>query len=239
MIFRPTLILIRPEPQSRKFADDFRARFGADWPVILSPLTEIRFRDATIPLEGCDAIVFTSGNAVAAFARLCPRRDLPALCVGARTAEIAQAAGFDTRTGPGDAAALSAWIADESHPRRIAYPRGEEVAFDLERSLVSAGIETVSAVVYAQAARPADVPLRRALARPEPLLLPLFSPASARRAVAEMAGAQAPLLVAAMSARVAEAARPLAPAAIRISGQPDTGAMLDALAALIAAGGSA
>lgn len=207
--------------------------------MVLSPLTEIRFSDAAIPLEGCDAVVFTSGNAVTGFARLCPRRDLPALCVGARTAEMARTAGFDTRTGPGDAAALSAWIAGEIHPRRIAYPRGEEVAFDLEKSLESGGIETVSAIVYAQVSRPADAPLRHALARTEPLLLPLFSPASARRAVAEMAGAQAPLLVAAMSARVAEAARPLAPEAMRIARQPDTGGMHDALAALIAAGGSA
>lgn len=207
--------------------------------MIQSPLTEIRFRDATIPLEGCDAVVFTSGNAVTGFARLSPRRDLPALCVGSRTAEIARAAGFGTRTGPGDAAALAGWIAGEIHPRRIAYPRGAEVAFDLEKSLESAGIETVSAIVYEQVARPADAPLRHALAGPEPLLLPLFSPASARRAVAEMAGASAPLLVAAMSARVAEAAGPLAPAALRIARHPDAGAMLDALAALIAAGGSA
>ncbi len=130
-MFRPALILTRPLAQAEDFARAFRARFGAEWPVILSPLTEIRFLNRELPTTGCDAIVFTSANAVTAFCRISPVRDLPAFCVGPRTAEVARAAGFDGRQGPGDGVRLMAEIS-AMNPSRIAWPRGTEVAADIE-----------------------------------------------------------------------------------------------------------
>ncbi len=237
-IFRPTLILTRPRVQSEAFAESFRTVFGADWPVVISPLTDIVFRCADLPLNGCEAVVFTSANAVAGLVRISDRRDLPALCVGARTAEVARAAGFDAREGPGDAAALAHWIARDLQPVRVAYPRGATIAFDLEAALSLAGIETVSAILYEQAARPASEELRSRLQGDIPLLLPLFSTESARRAVAELEAATAPLYVAAMSARVADVARALRPASLEVAARPDAEAMMDALGALIDAAGS-
>jgi len=237
-MIRPALILTRPLAQAEDFARAFRARFGADWPILLSPLTEIRFLDADLPTTGCDAIVFTSANAVEAFCRISPVRHLLALCVGPRTAAVARAAGFTVREGPGDAARLAAAIGAMG-PGRIAWPRGTEAAVDVGNLLKLAGIETVSAVLYDQASCPPSPALRAALAGAEPLLLPLFSPGSAARAAAAMQGARAPILVAAMSPRVADAAAALSPTALAVAARPDAPAMLEALAALIAAGGSA
>ena len=221
------------------FAEAFRARFGADWPVLIAPLTEIRPLDGAMNLAGCDAVVFTSANAVSTFCRISARRDLPAWCVGPRTAEAAAAQGFRVTEGAGDARALAGQLIAGGGVRRVAYPRGAEVAFDLEKALDPAGIETISAILYDQVSCPVTDDLAAALACAEPHLLPLFSPASARRAVEAMASATAPLLVAAMSVRVADAAGPLHTRALRVADRPDAGAMLDALGALIAAGGSA
>ncbi|MCV2867244.1 uroporphyrinogen-III synthase [Defluviimonas sp. WL0002] len=238
-IIRPTLILTRPASQAAAFAGAFRARFGADWPIITSPLTEIRYLTPAMDLTGCEAVIFTSANAVEGFRRLFPSTNLPALCVGARTAQAARAAGFQATEGPGDAQGLARQIIASAQARRLAYPHGAEIAFDISGMLESAGIETVSAVVYDQTRVAPSVELLRALGAREPLLLPLFSPASARRASAAMCDVSAPLYIAAMSDRVAQAARPLAHAALEVAAQPDAGAMLDALAALIAAAGSA
>ncbi|MCV2872725.1 uroporphyrinogen-III synthase [Defluviimonas sp. WL0050] len=232
---RPTLLLTRPEAQSRRFAQAFRDRFGADWPVVMSPLTEIRTRDpGPIPPE-TDGVIFTSQNAVTAYAALTPRRDAIAWCVGDRTAEAARSAGFSVQVGPGDAAGLVNAIKARNGGTRYMFPRGVHVARDVAAELNSAGIETVSVIVYEQLAVAPTPQAEKLLASPEAVLLPLFSPRSARIAAERFAGCAAHLRIAAMSDAVAEAAADLNPGTLRIATHPDGSSMLDALAALIAA----
>ncbi|MCW3781529.1 uroporphyrinogen-III synthase [Defluviimonas salinarum] len=232
---RPILLLTRPEAQSRRFSDAFRDRFGADWPVIVSPLTEIRFLDpGPLPDDGRD-LVFTSENAVAAFARLTPGGRGRAWCVGTRTEAAARAAGFSTRAGPGDAEGLARAIATSGEAARLLWPRPVHVARDMAKSLNSAGIDTVSVLIYDQISCPATDAATTALRETTPVLLPLFSPRSARLAAAAIAGTAAPLWVAAMSPAIAEAAAALSPQGLHTAETPDAAAMLDALDALIAA----
>lgn len=85
--------------------------------------------------QGTDALVFTSANGVAGFARACPVRDLPAICVGARTAEQAQAAGIArvACAGP-DVEALIAHLKAAPY-RRLLYARGRDISVDLTSAL--------------------------------------------------------------------------------------------------------
>lgn len=221
--------------QSQDFARAFRDRFGADWPVIIAPLTEIRDIPGRLETEGCAALAFTSANAVAALARIGAGRRLPAYCVGPATAAAARTQGHDIAALEEDAAALVARISAD-RPGRIGWPRGSQASLDVKEALESAGIETVSAILYAQEGCPPSDALVAAVARREPALLPLFSPESASRAVAALRGARAEFLVAAMSPRVARAAEPLHPHRVALARQPDGAAMLAALAALIDAG---
>ncbi|MGB3314372.1 MAG: uroporphyrinogen-III synthase, partial [Albidovulum sp.] len=115
---RPTLLLTRPEKQSKGFAGAFRARFGADWPVIHSPLTAIRYLAAGPVPPDTDGIIFTSQNAVSAFLRVTGDRGLKAWCVGMRTAEVARKAGFDVVAGPGGAEDLAQMIIESGAGRR-------------------------------------------------------------------------------------------------------------------------
>lgn len=233
---RPALLLTRPDAQSRRFAALFRARFGADWPVVLSPLTEIAFLSCDLPAGLPSDIIFTSENAVAAFSRLSRDRHAVAWCVGPRTEAAARAAGFSTRRGPGDWTGLARLLIEAGRVRRVLHPRGVHAAGDLAGELGSAGIETVSIPIYDQKELLPTAEALRLIEAPRPVLLPLFSPRSARLATRAFAAAKAPLRIAAISAAADAAASGLQATARIIAARPDGDAMLDALAVLIAAG---
>lgn len=234
--FCPTLLLTRPLAQSHRFAEAFRARFGADWPVVVSPLTEIVFLPSHLPDDLPANIVFTSENAVAAFVRLSDDRRAVAWCVGTRTEDAARNAGFTTRRGPGDWTGLARLLIADGTVRRILHPRAVHAAGDIPGTLASAGIETVTVTTYDQKELRPTAQALRLLGEAGPVLLPLFSPRSARLAVRAFAGAVAPIGLAAISPAADDAAAGL-PARTRITAaRPDGDAMLDALGALIDAG---
>ena len=111
----PTLLLTRPEAQSRRFAAEV-ARLWPDLAVILSPAQEIRPLPIAVP-QGTKGIVLTSENAVPA---LPFGLGLPAYCVGERTAAAAAElprAGLATRALPVWEASQPASYSAHSAPR--------------------------------------------------------------------------------------------------------------------------
>ncbi|MFN0116460.1 MAG: uroporphyrinogen-III synthase [Paracoccaceae bacterium] len=231
---RPTLLLTRPGDRGERFSALFRARFGADWPVILSPLGRTRILPLPARLPPFTTLVFTSEAGVEAFAGQRADRSAPAWCVGPRTAEAARDVGFTALEGPGDAPGLAARMAEAGVAGPCLHVRGADVAFPLADTLSRGGIETREVVAYELESLPPTVAARRLLEAPWPVLLPLFSPRSARLAAAALLPARAPLLIAALSEPVARAARTLLPAALAVADRPDADAMLDALAGLSA-----
>jgi uroporphyrinogen-III synthase len=230
---RPVLVLTRPEAASSRFAAAFSERFGRDWPVLIAPLMQIAAVPAEIPQAA--AVIFTSENAVRFWPAAAPRPSL-AWCVGARTAAAAAASGFAVRQGPGDAQGLVAAIrAAGAVDGPLVHAQGRHVAQDLAAELNSAGIETFSVVIYDQVALPAPPALTALLAGKAPVLLPLFSPRSAELLQNACPTRRAPLWLATMSPAVHGAAAALKAARQVCAATPDAGAMLDALAVLIAA----
>lgn len=178
----PFLLLTRPGPQSLRFAGMVS---GAR--VVISPVLRIvglEFDRAQA--DRAARLVFTSENAVA-FAGAGWGR--PALCVGPRTAQAAQAAGFAAVEGPGDAQRMLPMLGDWADALHL---HGLHRAMELPL----AGI-----AVYDQQAQPLTPEAREALAGDAPVILPLFSPRSARLLAAELGAipARAPLAVVAIS----------------------------------------
>jgi uroporphyrinogen-III synthase len=221
---RPTLLLTRPEPAARRFCAQFRARFGEDWPVVISPLMQIVARHPALPKA--EAVIFTSQNAVAPFVALSPAAGRVAFCVGQKTAQVARAAGFSVIEGPGDAQALVPLIRAHHHGAALLHARGQEVAVALADLLNSAGIETKEAVLYAQEPRPLSAEARALLQQP------LFSPRSAELMAQVALGVKAPLWVAAISPAVVRAMGDLPAAQVDVAHNPDAEAVLEALARL-------
>lgn len=232
----PVLLLTRPAAQADRFAAAARARFGPALRIVISPLMAPDLLSPDLPREGLAGLVFTSETGVAGLVRLWPGCRLPAHCVGAGTAAAARAAGLAVATeGPGDGTGLVADLVAARVDGPLLWPRGQEAAVDIAAALTAAGIETRAAVVYRQVpAAPTDAALA-VLGGPVPVLLPLFSPRSARLAAAALVPRRAPIWVAAISPAVADAAAGLAPGRLAVAARPGAAPMLDALADLIAA----
>ena len=126
--------ITRAQPGAARTAARLSA-LGFD-PVV-APLLKIRALPQPAPdLTDVAALVFTSRNAVSAFASLTAARDRSVLTVGDATAEAARAAGFaDVRSASGDLKALAQLIAADLppfvHGNVLLHPAAREPAGDL------------------------------------------------------------------------------------------------------------
>ena len=157
-----TVLLTRPRPDSERIAAKLEA-LGIE--TLIWPLSKIVGLSDKVDLPGdVEGVLFTSANAVRAFAEICPRRDLPAFCVGGRTAQTAQDAGFtDLCNANGHAADLRDLVAG-SHIRHLFYPRGRETAVDLAADLRALGKMVSEAMLYgSDPAGPPESSVQRAL----------------------------------------------------------------------------
>ena len=235
-----SFLLTRPAAQSARFADALCARFGADSRIVIAPLMAPVFLHPALPDIPFGALILTSETGAEAARRLSAEGiPLPihAYCVGDRTAACAAAAGFMPFSAKGDANGLLTLIRQSAPQGPLLYLRGTDSRGDVAKTLILAGIETCQAIVYTQIAQPLTPAAAALLARTDPVIVPLFSPRSARL-LAALGPFKAPLCVGALSPAVASAAAILSPATMVTAAHPDAANMLDALDTLLAAGGN-
>ena len=231
----PAILLTRPAAQSDRFAAALADRF-VGVRIILSPLLTLQPIHPTLPDRIWTGVIFTSETAVLSARRIaadgCALPRL-AFCVGDQTARTATAHGFDARSAQGDGLALLRLIQSHGITGPLLYLHGAEVRVDLTTLLNSAGIETVSAVVYAQTPEPLTPDAVMTLQCRDPVIAPLFSPRTGQILAQEYrrTGATAALHVVAISAAVAI---DLPMAKVLVAKRPDAAAMLDALALWLA-----
>ncbi|MEL7471439.1 MAG: uroporphyrinogen-III synthase [Pseudomonadota bacterium] len=151
-----TVLLTRPVADSDRIAATL-ASHGIE--TLIWPLTRIEIIATDIHLtDDTEAIVFSSANGVRGFAATCARRDLAALCVGRRTAELAGEHGFsDVRDADGAFQDLVDLVVRTAR-RRVAYARGETVSGNLSACLIPHDIDCDEHIVYRtlQAEEPPD-----------------------------------------------------------------------------------
>lgn len=177
---RPTILLTRPAPQSQRWAKLIEAELGNDIPVVISPVIEIEFLQPDVPEGDFNGVIFTSANAVSAFAQLTKDRDLAAYCVGARTAAIAKEYGFDAISADGSVDDLVPLIHSQRGSGRLLYPRGAYTARNLQEIFANSSIEITEFVTYRQTPKPLSQDALELLQSPGSVLIPLFSPRSAQ-----------------------------------------------------------
>ena len=225
----PTLLLTRPEAQSRDLARRLRARIPATVPIVVSPILEIAAVEFDLPLAP-GFLILTSVHGAEAVGGVAALSGLTAWCVGDRTAEAARAAGLAAVSAGGTAEDLLALLDRERPQGTGLHLRGRHVAADVAEALTSAGTDTESVVVYDQIARPLSPEALACLDRPAPVILPVYSPRSARLLAAATDGARAARDIVAIS-RQAAAAWP-GPVA-SIAAAPDGLSMEDAIVACV------
>ena len=128
------ILVTRPEPDASRQADKLGARGHA---AVLAPLLAIQpVADVPLQLEGAQALLVTSRNALHALAahrELAEALTLPLFAVGKATALAAQGLGFaDVTAGPGTGAALANLVSEELQPEQgpLVHLAGETLAFD-------------------------------------------------------------------------------------------------------------
>ncbi|WP_413687547.1 uroporphyrinogen-III synthase [Rhodobacter sp. Har01] len=191
-----------------------------------------------LPAGPFGAVILSSETGVRAAARL---RDagqpLPgrAFCVGDRTAEVARASGFDAISAGGAVENLAALILSRPDEGPLLWLRGQDRAGDLLSLLP--GRQVAEAVVYAQKECLPTAEAMAVIAAPGPVVVPLFSPRTARLFVQALPETRsATLLPVAMSGNVAAALPPdLARLAV-VAERPDAPAMIAAISRAISLG---
>ena len=234
----PVVLLTRPAPQSQRFAQALQARLSSVQ-VVVSPLMQTEWLHPPLPDRPFHALILTSETGAEAAGRLrATGTPLPetAFCVGPRTTDTARAAGFAAISADGDVHALAALIR-AAHPQGpLLHIRGEDVAGNLAETLTNGGIETHSAILYAQRPCPLSPAALTLLQGDGPVLVPLFSPRSAQiLAQALPADAKAPLWIVAISPAAATSAQALAPARLTVAPHPDGGNMLQTVIQMLSA----
>lgn len=142
------VLVTRPEPESDALALTLRTLGHVP---VQCPLIAVRFRDAPLDLEGVQAILFTSGAGVRAFARLSSRRDLPVFSVGDATAGSAREFGFmQVGSAGGDGSALVEYVATHAQPDAgaLLHVSGLHVAGDIDSACALRGFAYRRVMLY-------------------------------------------------------------------------------------------
>jgi uroporphyrinogen-III synthase len=182
------------------------------------------------------AVIFTSSHGVEGAVRLGLRLPDLAYCVGRSTAAAASSAGLKARSADGNADDLITAIREEAPNGRLLYIRGVDTSGDIANTLISNGFPTVSLQVYLQEPIPFERESVELLRQNTRMILPLFSPRSARIfRDALPADARADLRIVAMSEAVARVAAEIPHSALVIARNPDAPGMLDGVESLLAA----
>ena len=228
----PLVILTRPRAASERFAEALRAEVGPVATAILPLMDMVPIVD-DLELEGVAALIFTSATGVETFAALSGDRSLNAWCVGDRTAEAARDIGLKATSARGDAEALIALMTEARPEGRLLHLHGAHVSVDVAGRLVENGLRAEARAIYDQVSVAPGDAMAAALAHDGPILVPLFSPRSARLFV-EAAGQGTDRTVPVVISSATRDALPDALARRAVTADtPDAPAMIRALSSLI------
>jgi uroporphyrinogen-III synthase len=226
----------RPQEDSTALVTELERR-GIE--VFVCPmLTIVLEHRPELRLSGIQGLLFTSANGVRAFAKVSPRRDLPAYAVGDRTAAAAKDAGFlNVHSAGGGVDSLVALVRGTCKPGAGAFlhAAGTDVAGDLAGQLGAAGFVVRREVLYrAQATTAIAGAARTAIADHELDMVLFYSPRSAATFVtlAKNAGLETPcesLEILCLSKAVAEAADPIMWRRVLVAPRPTQDALLKTL----------
>ena len=210
------LLLTRPSSQSEAFAAGLSEKARANAHIVISPLIAIEGVAPPPEVPDFDKAIFTSTNGV----KFGPDgRGRAAYCVGARTAEAAQQRGWHVVDRAEDAEALLVLLKGHAAGETWVHFAGQHRRVDIASALVAMGQTASTVVVYDQVLRSLSDEAQRLLSAEIPLLVPLFSPRTAKHFMHEAQDTSHAHILA-MSRAVADEVDPARVAALQIVAAP-------------------
>lgn len=227
---KPTLLLTRPVASSIRFATRLNTETPSQAELVISPVLEIVALDASIDLNGMYGVIFSSANGVAHG----PLGDGQiAHCVGTRTAEAAQARGWQVGKIAQDADQLVMALKKASISGPLLHLSGKFQRGDIAERLTQSNIPTKRVPIYDQCILPLTDAAQAALCGEGPVVLPLFSPRTAAYLVQQAKGFGQVYAIA-MSAAVAQELEGVSLAELQVLPEPTAEAMVSAVELLLA-----
>ena len=176
---RPTLLLTRPQKDAQAFAQEILSHQPAAQ-ILISPVLTITPIGTLPDLSAYAAVVFTSRHAVACFAHARIPKKMTCFAVGEATAEAAKKLGFSVINSAGAAQDLILLVQKTGAAGPLIHPHGQHARGQIATTLTKKGIPCAECVIYDQIETPLSVQARALLTQPQALLVPVFSPRSAR-----------------------------------------------------------
>jgi len=192
------VLITRPKAQAEGFAAALETGYGGPVRCVISPLIEIVPLAVDGTFDDVEHVIFTSVNGVNEARRIGIPLNIPAWCVGAKTASLASKVGFNVRVAGGDSQSLVSLIAAQKPKGRMVHIRGRHVAGTVIESLDATGISCEAVVAYDQVAVAPTQAAIDLLKGCNPVIVPLFSPRSGTL-FCKIAGNKAPLHVVSIS----------------------------------------
>jgi uroporphyrinogen-III synthase len=218
-----TLLLTRPQRGSQAFWDALPAETRTALTPIHTPLISIE--PIANDLPNITNVVFSSANGPL----FGPKgHQNIAYCVGAQTKQAAQTAGWIAHQMGNSADELVEQLLQTNPAGPLTHLCGRHTRGDIAARLTTAGIQTTETAVYDQVIQPLSDHANTELRRENPVILPLFSPRTARQFARQYKGC-APLHIIALSSAVAAEVSSLPAENVMICVEPTRNAMLKAV----------
>ncbi|SDJ12057.1 uroporphyrinogen-III synthase [Aliiruegeria lutimaris] len=227
-----TLLLTRPEPASRRFSRQVEEVIGIFAKTLIAPLFEIVPLEIVSPPGLNEEIAFTSENGVRALSLHQEAGGRAAWCVGARTAERAQAEGYSVRTTKPTVKSLTEALIEDPSVTAIVHVTGQHRRGDLAETLREAGREARTLIVYDQRALPLRSEIHNILKKQTDIVAPVFSPRSADLLAGAVEHRKARIHLVAISDATAMAWSSRPGENVLIAPSPDAAGILSAMGSL-------
>lgn len=218
------LLLTRPHEAARRFVALLPTALTAGLQVIYAPLISVQPLGDDISLHSGESVIFTSSNAVSAADGIADCSARTAYCLGQRTCQQAAEAGWRARMCGKTADALVADLLQRRLCEPLMHLRGRHARGCIAERLTAAGLTCREQIIYHQPLLALTGEAKSALSASQDIIVPLFSPRTARQFADQCpAGARNHLI--AMSEAVADPLKSLKYKDLRICSEPEAQSM--------------
>lgn len=226
---QPIILITRPRQQAERFAQMCRNAHEETLNIIVSSLMRIEILQLKHALDPYCGLIFSSENGVRAFSENLFADNLPAYCVGNRTAKAAHEAGLKAISANGAADDLVKLIKNAGLDGKLLHIRGAQTRGEIAVRLQKTGQRVDEIIGYRQTPLAINQEAKTALAGEKTVILPLFSPATAQLFIDNAVKIKAPLHVIAISDAVAQVISGIEAAKVTIAAAPNAEAVLQAI----------
>lgn len=218
------LLMTRPPDAARRFVSGLPDALTAGLGVVYSPLIKVQSLGQVIDLNGIEAVIFTSANGVAVAAETLGKSGMLAYCLGQGTTLAAKKAGWQAEFCGLTAGDLVAGLLQRRPHRALLHLRGQHARGSVAGRLAAGGLSCGEQVIYDQPLLPLTAEALWALSEQSDIIVPLFSPRTARQ-FANLCPDDASIHLIAMSEAIADPLKTLNHKGLQICRKPDVATM--------------